>query len=177
MTLLRVLTPVVLLLSFVFAVYTPYRLVNDGEKNIEVNRLLRIELQHAKQVQALLKSRSTEDAVEPTVQGVDVLKISLIEKMLEDSWPQGVSDVEYEFQKTPGSNLSYAGHYLVSVRVVVNFTTEHSLALIRYLDFLMLAVHPQPIEIRACENRKDVTKGLRNQCVLDFHYWVAPHEI
>ncbi|MFK8076218.1 MAG: hypothetical protein AB8B84_06510 [Granulosicoccus sp.] len=139
--------------------------------NSEVNRLLRIELQQTKQVKALLKASSFNDGVGPAELGADVLKISIIEKLRNGSWPQGVTGVKYEIQKLTGSDLGYADYALEGVRAIVSFTARHSLAMINYLDVLMLSVYPQPIEVRACESERTVSNTLRNQCVLDFYYW------
>ena len=173
---LRLLTPVALSVLLIFSLYIPNGIARSIERQSEINRLLRIELQHAKQVQTLLKLRSAESSDEETIQSKDVLKVSLIEKLLENSWPRGITNVDYEFQILPGMYLSYAGYPLEGVRVILNFTARHSLALISYLDLLMLSVYPQPIEIRACESRKSLVNGLRNQCVLDFYYWGQPNE-
>ena len=170
------MTPVALSLLLIVSLYIPSSIARSIERQNEINRLLRIELQQAKQVQSLLKLRSTESSDEEAIQRKDILKVSLIEKLVKKSWPRGISDVSYEFQELSGMYLSYAGYPLEGVRVILNFTARHSLALIGYLDLLMLSVHPQPIEVRACESRKFEVNGLRNQCVLDFYYWGPPNE-
>ncbi len=174
--LLRLLTPIVLSLLLIVSLHIPNSIARSIERQSEINRLLRVELQQAKQVQTLLKLRSSESSDEEAIPSKDVLKVSLIEKLLANSWPRGITNVDYEFQKPPGMYLSYAGYRLEGVRVILNFTARHSLALISYLDLLMLSVYPQPIEIRACESRKSLVNGLRNQCVLDFYYWGPPNE-
>lgn len=177
MTLLRLLTLVALSLILACSFFIPHRLTESIDTNSEDNRLQRVELQEAKQVQALLlKHGSADGAAEPVGLGIDGLKVSLIEKLLDDSWPQGILNVKYEFQRGASDTLSYANYPLESFRVVVSFSARHSIAMLRYLDILMLSVYPHPVEIRACEINKVASSGLRNQCVLDFHYWSSPDE-
>lgn len=167
----RLLLPSVFLGILLFAIFYAIDLDGKTTRLSEVNRQLRVDLQRLQQVQSRLAKSQGEEAPIEVLQKSDALRVSLIEEMLVESWPSGISDVSYEFHMLPSSLMNDSKFPIETLRVTVEFTAQHALLVVSYLDSLTSSVHPQPIEVRACESIKIANTGLKNHCAIDLHYW------
>ncbi len=136
-------------------------------------RASRIELQVLSQHKSRLVNDKNQEMIQRLPNALDDVKISLVESLLVDAWPAGVSGVTYEVFDLPSQMLNDSAYPVNTIRVVLQLTALHVVALSSYFEVISQHVSPMPSEVRGCEVFRHATQGLKAQCVLDVHVWSA----
>ena len=134
-------------------------------------RASRIELQVLAQHKSRLVNDKNQEMIQRLPNVLDDVKISLVESLLVNAWPAGVSRVTYEVSDLPSQMLNDSAYPINTIRVVLQLTAIHAVALSNYFDEISQHVSPMPSEVRGCEVFRHATQGLKAQCVLDIHVW------
>lgn len=168
---LRMWIPGALLGITVSAFLTLLKIQELHGVELQARRDLAIELQHLQQAKSRLSHPDSKNKLELLKNGFDERKISLIEKLNEDSLGVGVSAVGYEFRDIAPLGGTNQQQVVDTERVVISFSARHSPMIVEFLNVLASSIYPQPTEVRACEVFRGSVKKINVICAMDIYHW------
>jgi len=134
-------------------------------------RAARVELQRLEQQISLLNAPGMQQTLSVLEEGLDVLRIRLVEALTQQERPAGVVKLEFEQSLLPRT-LDGAGSEAVNVlRLQLNMNVQHAAAFLGMLALIDDATPLWPSEMQACTIQRLPEKNLQTGCVLDFYHW------
>lgn len=137
----------------------------------EALRVARAELQRLEQQLSLLKAPEMQQSLSVLEEGLDVLRIRLVEALTQQERPAGVVKVEFDQSLLPRT-LGGSGAEAVRVlRLQLDMHVQHAAAFLDMLALIDDATPLWPQEVQACTIHRLPEKNLKTGCVLDFYHW------
>ena len=131
----------------------------------------RIDRQILEQQLMQLENPDNQERIQGLQQSLQELQIQLGELLSQDKENPGIVSIAFEQSVLTDLILSDSTSNIVTLRLVVNFTAQHSAAILSFLSTIKQAVVTWPNEVRACDFDRLPTSLISVQCVIDFYHW------
>lgn len=136
-------------------------------------RQTRIEHQRRSQQLNILTSETYARRIDNLEQSLEALQITLAESVSRDPLPDGVLSVSFEQRVLPSMLISDELSPVNTLRLVLDMSVRHSVGVINIIDRIRQSIVAWPIEVRACELKRQPQQQLQAHCVIDLYHWRA----
>lgn len=136
-------------------------------------RQARVAHQSRSQQLSILTSERHAEKIDNLDQTLDALQITLAESVSRDPLPDGVLAVSFEQRVLPGILISDELSPVNTLRLVLDMSVRHSVGVINVIDRIRETIVAWPIEVRACELKRQPQQQLHAHCVIDLYHWSA----
>lgn len=134
-------------------------------------RQSRIEQQILERQLVQLENPDNQRRILGLQQTLQELQIQLGELLSEDNENPGIMSIAFEQSVLDSPIPSDSTSDIVTLRLVVNLTAQHSAAILSFLSAIRQSVVTWPNEVRACDIDRLPTSLISVQCVIDFYHW------
>jgi len=137
----------------------------------DVVRNARVDEQILEQQLVQLTKPANLDRIQGLSQSLHELQLQLVELLSQENTTPGI--VSIAFEQSILSNLIPANltSDVVTLRLVLNLTAQHSVAILNFLSHIRQSVVVWPNEVRACDLQRMPSSLISVQCVIDFYHW------